>query len=119
MDYIKLNNQTYEIEKAETTTDTITVFFKNRTAESLAEIFDGVTSFELSNSDGTVYGVYKNLAFVNASVYDDNTASVTMRIKGDIEIRLERLENGQEVQDGAIAELGEVVSDLSYKGGLA
>lgn len=117
MDYIKVNNQTYEIKSAETTSDTITVFFENKTADALAEIFDGVTAFELSDSDGTVYGIYKDLAFVNASVYDDNTASVTMRIKSDIEVRLERLENEQEVQDGAIAELGEVVSTIA-EGGL-
>lgn len=109
-EYIKAGNTTYECTNIHTTPETITFTILNQaSADSMALAFKDVESLTVSDGEGNEYGFYENLAFVNAATAGDDTVTVTMRIKSDMEMRLERLESGQEVQDGAIRELAEII----------
>lgn len=62
------------------------------------------------------YGVYESLTTITAPIRHDEGNSIivtiSLREKTDIEKRLDALELSQEVQDGAIEDLGLAVSDL-------
>lgn len=74
------------------------------------------------NGDGMTVGNYSDLVLVSetsAEKYGKIETSFNLREKTDMEKRLDALENGQEVQDGAISDLGAAVSGLAEEGGLA
>lgn len=85
------------------------------TKENLKEV-------QIQNGDGLTVGRYENLALESetSSLQADGTilTSFHLRKKTEVEKRLDILEDGQEVQDGAITDLGEVVSGLAEEGGL-
>ena len=63
------------------------------------------------------YGVFDDLA-LNAppTRHDENGAvvvTISLREKTDIEKRLDALEESQEIQDGAIEDIGMVLSDMA------
>ena len=63
------------------------------------------------------YGVYDDLA-LNAppTRHDENGAvvvTISLREKTDIELRLDALEEGQEIQDGAIEDIGAALSVMA------
>lgn len=65
-----------------------------------------------------VTGKYENMILQNPlchiEIIDDVvTVVIAIREKTDVEKRLEALEAGQDIQDGAIGELGEVVSAMA------
>ncbi len=73
------------------------------------------------NGDGLTVGNYSNLVLVSeTSVEKDGKieTSFNLREKTETEKRLDALENGQEVQDGAITDLGAAVSGLAEEGGM-
>ena len=65
--------------------------------------------------DNIEFGVYSDMVLIRpvfreVDVTEDGvTASFGIREKTDIEKRLEIVENGQDIQDGAIAELASIV----------
>lgn len=73
------------------------------------------------NGDGLTVGNYSDLVLVSetsAEKYGKIDTSFNLREKTEAEKRLDALENGQEVQDGAISDLGAAVSGLAEEGGL-
>lgn len=73
----------------------------------------------ISNPEGSVYGKYYNLQAV--SLHKDlNTGIVDVELKLEdrTEARLSAMEEGQELQDGAIADLGELVSTIAEGGAM-
>ena len=58
--------------------------------------------------------MFKEVDTVNGAV----TASFSVREKTDVEKRLDALEAGQNIQEGAIEDLGSVVSELSDGGNM-
>ena len=65
-----------------------------------------------------VTGNYEDMVLTNPVCHietsgDAVTVVIAIREKTDVEKRLEALEAGQEIQDGAIGDLGEVVSELA------
>ena len=80
------------------------------TDENLAEI-------QIKNGSGLTVGTYKDLVLVSETsvVTADKTVVTTynLREKTDVEKRLDNVEAGQAIQDGAIADLGEVSSLLA------
>ena len=69
-------------------------------------------------SGDQVTGNYEGMVLTNPvchieTIGDTVTVVVAIREKTDVEKRLEALEAGQEIQDGAIGDLGVVVSELS------
>ena len=71
----------------------------------------------IQNGSGLTVGSYKNLVRVSETsiVKKDGTVITTycLREKTDMEKRLDNVEAGQAIQDGAIADLGEVSSLLA------
>lgn len=77
---------------------------------------ENLASVRVVNADGVTVGTYGDLVFVSETSTEKDgkiETSFNLREKTDTEKRLDALENGQEVQDGAIMDLGEAVSTLS------
>ena len=116
------DNTTLEIE-AGASLSVITVL--SSTKEEMIEKWDKLTkenlsSVEIKNSDDVLIARYENLILVNETsvILEDRTISTSfnLRTKTDIEKlqeEVEKLKEGQHIQDGAIEELGNVVSDIA------
>lgn len=83
--------------------------------EKLTE--DNLAEVQIRNSSGLTVGTYSDLILVSETsvVAADGTVTTTysLREKTDVEKRLDNVEAGQAIQDGAIADLGEVSSLLA------
>ena len=81
---------------------------------------DNLTAVQIKNGDGLVVGNYTDLVLVSETsmVAADGTVLTTysLREKTDEEKRLDALEEGRAVQDGAIDDLGKVVGTLAEGG---
>jgi hypothetical protein len=81
---------------------------------------DNLATVQIKNGDGTVVGNYTDLVLVSeTSVIATDGAVLTtysLREKTAEEMRLDALEAGQAVQDGAIGDLGEAVGTLAEGG---
>ena len=86
-----------------------------QTWEKLTE--DNLAEVQLQNGSGLTIGTYKDLVLVSeTSVMAANgavTTTYSLREKTDVEKRLDNVEAGRSIQDGAIADLGEVSSLLA------
>lgn len=78
---------------------------------------------EIRNDDSVVIGIYNNILLDSeTSIIQPDGKIITnfhLREKTEVELlreRVEQLESGQEVQDGAISDLGTAVSDLAEGG---
>lgn len=72
---------------------------------------------EFCTADGTAYGIYNDLtanaAPMRQTLEDGGVLVViSMREKTAVELRLDALERSQETQDGAIADIGQALSDI-------
>lgn len=123
-DKIILSNGTeIEIESGASLSDIRVV---SETKYDMISLWDMLTDENLSsvrivNSDGLTVGNYSNLILVSETSTEKDgkiETSFNLREKTDTEKRLDTLENAQEVQDGAISDLGVAVSGLAEKGGL-
>lgn len=80
------------------------------TPENLKEV-------KAQNGDGLTIGIYKELVLLSETsvVASDGSVLTTysLREKTDTERRLEALEAGQEIQNGAISDLGSVTSAIA------
>lgn len=128
---ILANQSEIEIESASSLSD-IKVISETKydmisTWDMLTE--DNLKSVQIQNGDGTTIANYKNLVLDSetSSVFKDEDniekilTSFHLREKTEVELlreEVEALKEGQEVQDGAIADLGEAVSGLAEEGGL-
>lgn len=110
MEYIKADNIEYECQTVTTGTDSITFTMEGQAAESIHTAFKDVTELTVSGEDKKAYGIYSGLSFASAAVDADDTVSVTMLIKPDLERRLEKVEASQDIQDEAIVELAGIIS---------
>lgn len=85
---------------------------------------ENLSEFQIKNGDYLTVGTYKNLVLVSetSTVRPDKTilTSYSLREKTAEEVRLDALEDGQDVLNGAIADLGEITSSLAgeMEGGL-
>lgn len=74
---------------------------------------------QVQNSEGLTVGNYTDLVLQPGAweMKEDGVhITVSMREKTEIEKRLDNVEAGQETQDGAIADMGEVVGKLAEGG---
>ncbi len=110
MEYIKAGGIEYECQKVTTGTDSITFIIGGQTVESIHKAFKDITELTISGEDKKTYGIYSGLTFSLASVDVDDIVTVTMLIKPDLELRLEKVEVSQDIQDGAIVELAGIIS---------
>ena len=83
---------------------------------------DNLAAVQIKKGDGIVIGNYTDLVLASetSTVSADGAVLTTysLREKTDIEKRLDAVEEGQAVQDGAIGDLGEAVGTLA-EGGIA
>lgn len=101
------------------------------TKEDMLSTWDMLTEenlkhIEIQSEDGTITGAYNNILLNSETsiIQSDGTIMTNfhLREKTTIELlqeRVEQLENGQEVLDGAVVDLGAAVSELAAEGGLA
>lgn len=105
MEYITANGIEYACKAVVTGVDSITFSMEGQAVADMEKTFRSVTELTVAGEDKEIYGTYKNLSFVSATVYEDGSTMVTMHIKSDTELRLESLEQTQAEQDEVIAEL--------------
>ncbi|HJC47118.1 MAG TPA: hypothetical protein IAA04_03585 [Candidatus Lachnoclostridium pullistercoris] len=78
---------------------------------------DNLSSVQIQTGDGLTVGTYTDLVLVSetSTVSPDGSVltSYCLREKTDEEKRLDALEEGQAVQDGAISDLGSATSFLA------
>lgn len=78
---------------------------------------DNLSGVQIKNGDGLTVGIYTDLILVSETsvVTTENTILTTysLREKTDVERRLDAVEEGQQVQDGALEDLGAVTSILA------
>jgi hypothetical protein len=80
---------------------------------------DNLASVQVQNSEGLSVGNYTDLvplpgAWVEKA--DGLYITISLREKTEVEKRLDNMETGQQTQDGAIADMGEVVGKLAEGG---
>ena len=78
---------------------------------------DNLSEVQVKNGAGLVVGRYEGLILDHETSVEDADGTVTttysLREKTPVERRLDALEEGKAVQDGAISDLGEATSALS------
>ena len=78
---------------------------------------DNLSQVQIVNASGLTVGRYEHLVLVSESSVVDADGTVTttysLREKSDVEKRLDNVETGQAIQDGAISDLGEGSSLLA------
>lgn len=121
-DKLILTNQSeIEIESASSLSDikviSDTKYDMVSTWDMLTE--DNLKSVHIQNSDGIVVADYENIILDSetSTVQKNGTILTSFHLREKTEVELlrkevEALKEGQEVQDGAIADLGEAVSEL-------
>lgn len=94
------------------------------TWEMLTE--ENLKHIEIQADDETVIGTYDNILLESetSAIQTDGKILTSFRLREKTEVellkeRIEQLESVQEVQDGAISDLGAAVSGLVEEGGLA
>lgn len=121
MDYIKLTDGTQvTIEDGASLERIIHISATeaDATAVCAAVTADNIAHVEFYNEGAEQpYGVYDDLT-LNSPVtrHGENGAvvvTISLREKTDIELRLDALEEGQEIQDGAIEDIGAALSDMA------
>lgn len=122
------NNQEINIESGSSLSDMKVL---SETKYDMISVWDMLTEEHLNHieilaGDGTVVGTYDNILLENetSAIQPDGKilTSFNLREKTEVELlkeRIEQLESSQEVQDGAISDLGSAVSGLAEEGGLA
>ena len=81
---------------------------------------DNLSKVTIKNDAGLTTGIYSDLSLNDTWTikWTDDAIETTfgLAVKSDIEKRLDAVETGQSIQDGAIADLGTVVSDIAEGG---
>lgn len=112
-----------ELEAAASLNNVTTVFPDK---EAFLAVWDKMTEENLlevkvKNSAGLTVGRYKELVFVSETSIpqDDGTilTSFNFRKKDAVEKRMDAIEAGQEVQDGAIMDMAEIISTMAEQKG--
>lgn len=81
---------------------------------------DNLSKVTIKNDAGLTTGIYEDLnlsdTWIIKWVDDAIEATFGLAVKSNIEKRLDAVETGQSIQDGAIADLGTAVSDITEGG---
>lgn len=109
-EFATANGVTYECKNVTTGIESITLTMNGHTANDLMQEFSDVSELTTAFEGEETHGTYKNLKLESVTTnVEDGSVSVKMHIKSEIERRLDELEEGQELQNGAIDELAQVV----------
>lgn len=119
------NDYEIEIESGASLSDIRVIFETKYDMVSLWDMMteENLKSVQVVNRDGITVATYSDLILVSETSRETTDGKIetrfNLREKTDTEKRLDALEEGQEVQDGAICDLGAAVSGLAEEGGLA
>lgn len=125
-EFVTANGRIFECTNVTTEISSITMTMENQDVDDIEAFFRDVKELTISfekTKDPDEYreelilekphGIYTEprffLTFESITKYEDGSIAVTMHIKSEIERRLDALEEGQEIQNGAIADLGAVI----------
>lgn len=120
------DNSSIEIESASSLSD---IRVLSKTKADMLSAWDMLTegnlkSIQIQDAAGGIVGAYENLVLHDetSSIREDGTVLTSFHIREKTAVELLReevsaLKEGQEVQDGAISDLGEAVSSLAEEGG--
>lgn len=113
-EFVTANGRIFECSSVTTGINSITLRMENQDADDVEAFFRDVTELTVTfEGEEEPHGVYAepqfSLAFESITKFEDGSIAVTMHIKSEIERRLDALEAGQELQNGAIDELAQVV----------
>lgn len=113
-EFVTANDRIFECSSVTTGINSITLRMENQDADDVEAFFRDVTELTVTfEGEEEPHGVYAeprfSLAFESIAKFEDGSIAVTMHIKSEIERRLDALEAGQELQNGAIEELAQVV----------
>lgn len=127
-DRLILNNgYEFEIESASSLSN---IQIASQTKYDMISVWDMLTeenlkSVQIKNSDGLTIANYENLVLENetSKIQSDGTILTSFHLREKTEVELLReevnaLKEGQEINTGAIGDIGEVVSNLAEQGGL-
>lgn len=71
---------------------------------------DNLQNVQITTEAGIVYGRFYNLKAISMlKNLESGILAVALKAENDLEVRIREVEDGQMVQDGAIADLGEVI----------
>lgn len=119
MDYIKFANGTkLEIEETATLGNIRHLAETEAAALAVCALVtpENLTHVEFSNDEG-VYGEYDNLISdaqpTRQATEDGVLVTISLREKTALELRVDALEDSQALQDGAIEDIADVVSELA------
>lgn len=128
-EFVTANGRIFECSNVTTGLDSITMKMENQDADDVEAFFRDVTGLtvsfekeiglsgytEVGGKEPVLdepHGVYAepefSLAFESITKFENGSIAVTMHIKNEIERRLDALEEGQSIQNGAIAELAKM-----------
>lgn len=109
-EFVTANNRIFECSRIETGLDSIVMTMEDESVLGLEDFFADVTELTISfEGEEDPHGTYKHLELKSVTKnVSDGSVSVTMRIKSEIERRLDALEAEQELQNGAIEELANI-----------
>ena len=122
MDYIKLTDGTQVTIEDSASLDRIIHISDTEadaTAVCAAVTAENIAHVEFYNEGAEQpYGVYDALAINTTPTRQDNedgtvTVTISLREKTDLEKRVDALEESQEIQDGAIEDVGSALSDIA------
>lgn len=112
-EFLEANGNIYECESVTTGIDSITFTIANGNATDLEQAFRTVSSLTTTlEGEENPSGYYDHLKFDSITTHEDGSVSVTMHIKGEVERRLDALEEGQEILNGAVMELGQEIGGV-------
>lgn len=110
------NNESVQVKSVNASIDSINIVLENASIEDMVTKFSNTTELSIIK-DEVVFGIYKNLMFVSATVDASGDITINMHIKTNSELVAQEIEElkkylieTQEIQDEAILELAEIVS---------
>lgn len=104
-EYVTINGKNYEVDAVSSGVGTLKFAIKSMPIADAVTEFSDATELSVSADGVTPYGIYKDISFLNATVYSDGAVTVTFHIANDLEQRIAKLETTQAEQDIAISEL--------------
>ena len=108
-EYVIIGEENYKTKSVTTGINSIKFTLADMPIADAVEKFSDVSELKIAGEDLKPYGFYKNLIFTSATVNADSLVTIEFHIASATEIRIANLEATQEMQDGAILELANMI----------
>lgn len=108
-EYVIIGEENYKTKSVTTGINSIKFTLADMPIADAVEKFSDVSELKIAGEDLKPYGFYKNLTFASATVDAESLVTIEFHIASATEIRLANLEATQDMQDGAILELANMI----------